>query len=103
MLQLGPTGSSRGWPRRNCLQANGLAPITRAFRPVPTPTPVTTGDANCDGQTDSRDAALILQVTAGLLSEMPCTDRIDLDRNGRIDSVDALLILQCSAGLRSCR
>jgi glucose/arabinose dehydrogenase len=71
--------------------------------PLPTPTPLTTDDANCDGYTDSRDAALALQFSAGLLSELPCRDRVDVDRNGRIDSVDVLLILQCSAGLRSCR
>jgi hypothetical protein len=52
--------------------------------------------------TDSKDAALVLQVTALLIGNVPCPAAADLDGNRRIDSVDALLILQCSAGLRAC-
>ena len=56
------------------------------------------GDVNCDGKTNSIDAALILQRVAGLVSSLPCDAEADVNGDG-IDSVDAALVLQFDAGL----
>ena len=66
--------------------------------PVPEPPPLL-GDADCNGQVDSRDALLVLQFEVGLLSSLPCPDLADVNRDGRIDSIDAGLIKQIDAGL----
>ena len=55
------------------------------------------GDANCDGELTSIDAALILQFTAGLLDGLACN--ADANSNGSVDAIDAALVLQFSAGL----
>jgi hypothetical protein len=57
-----------------------------------------TGDANCDFKVDSRDAALVLQVDAQLVDELPFPQAADANKDGRINSLDAALILQFSAG-----
>jgi len=57
------------------------------------------GDANCNGDVDAVDAALILQINAGLLDELSCESNADVNQNGAIDSIDAALILQFTAGL----
>ena len=56
------------------------------------------GDANCDGATNSIDATLLLQHIAGLLNAIPCEDQADVNGGG-IDSTDVTLILQFEAGL----
>jgi hypothetical protein len=55
------------------------------------------GDANCDFLVDSRDATLALQVTAALLSGVPC--HADADRDGDIDVFDARHILEFAAAI----
>ena len=50
------------------------------------------GDANCDGSVNSIDAALILQLHAGLIDEV-CGDA-DVNEDGTVNSIDALLIIQ---------
>jgi hypothetical protein len=71
--------------------------------PDPTPTPDApekkAGDANCDGEVDPIDAALVLQLDAGLVDSLPCEDNADHNHDGDINSLDAALILQKSAGL----
>jgi len=68
--------------------------------PSPTPTPASTiGDANCDGSTNSIDAALVLQKVAGLIGGVECPDLADVNDDGNIDAIDAALILQIDAGL----
>ncbi len=57
------------------------------------------GDANCNGTVNPIDAALILQINAGLLNALSCADNADVNRDGSIDPVDAALILQFSARL----
>ena len=77
---------------------------TRTATPTRTPTPTLTpfdraGDANCDGSINSIDAALVLQLTAGILTQMPCAGDPDANGDGDVTSIDAALILQYSAGL----
>lgn len=57
------------------------------------------GDANCDGNINAIDAALDLQLVAGLVSSLPCEANGDASANGVITAIDALLILQLDAGL----
>jgi glucose/arabinose dehydrogenase len=85
-----------------------LAPIAPAITPTPivgdtpTPTPTSlgpTGDADCSGDTDSIDAAIVLQLTAGLIASVGCPELADVDGDGDIDAIDAAIILQIVAGL----
>ena len=89
-----------------------LAPIPSAATqtpaagdtPIPTPTPTPTpvglsGDANCNGSTDSIDAALVLQLTAGLIARVGCPELADVNGDSEINPIDAALILQIDAGL----
>ncbi len=59
------------------------------------------GDVNCDGDVSSIDAALVLQLTAGVVSFLFCQEAADVDGDGNTTSVDAALILQFTAGLLS--
>jgi hypothetical protein len=61
--------------------------------------PFRNGDLNCNLRTDSVDAVLTLQYTAGLFSTLACPEAADINDDGRIDSLDASLILQFEAGL----
>ena len=65
-----------------------------------TVTPASTmGDVNCDDVVNAIDAALVLQLNAGLLGSVACAEGADVNGDGDITSVDAALILQFSAGL----
>ena len=77
---------------------------------VPTPTDVPAdppasepekkpGDADCDEDVDSIDAAHVLQFEAGLLAEIACSENADANHDGRVGPIDAAIILQTSAGL----
>ena len=58
------------------------------------------GDANCSGfPVDAIDAALVLQLGAGLLSGVRCALDADVNQDGVINALDAALILQHTAGL----
>lgn len=57
------------------------------------------GDANCNGSVNAIDAALILQISAGLLNVLSCEDNADANGNGTVDSIDAALVLQFVASL----
>lgn len=57
------------------------------------------GDVNCNGSVNSIDAALVLQLEAGLIDSLPCSANADMNNDGTINSLDAQLILQYSAGL----
>lgn len=57
------------------------------------------GDANCNGSVNAIDAALVLQIGAGLLDVLSCEANADVNGNGTIDSIDAALVLQFVAGL----
>ena len=51
-------------------------------------------DVNCDGATNTIDALLVLQFSAGFITQLPCADRGDVNNDGRIDPIDAAIILQ---------
>lgn len=72
---------------------------TPTHTPTSTPTPVLVGDTSCDGRVDPTDAALILQLGAGLIGALPCPGGGDADGNGVTNIVDATVILQFSAGM----
>ena len=57
------------------------------------------GDVNCDGVTNSIDAALVLRHTAALIGTLDCAQGADVNTDGFIDSIDAALILQFEAGI----
>lgn len=57
------------------------------------------GDATCDGNTDSIDAAVVLQFNAGLFQSLLCAHAADVNWDAAPDAIDAALILQFNAGL----
>ncbi|MCH8066562.1 MAG: dockerin type I repeat-containing protein, partial [Chloroflexi bacterium] len=63
--------------------------------------PPLVGDVNCDGEVSSIDAALILQLTAGVVSFLFCEEFGDVNGDGETTSIDAAIILQFTAGLLS--
>jgi hypothetical protein len=76
---------------------------TPTAKPMPTPTPppheFLPGDVDCDGDVDTIDAVLILQLEAGLLHELPCLKNADVNDDGQVNVLDATLVLQIVAGL----
>ena len=80
-------------------------PPTETPSPTPTNPPTPTlnrfviGDANCDGAVDAKDASLVLQLEAGLISALACRDSADVNGDGLVNSLDAVLILQFEARL----
>lgn len=75
-----------------------VPPTATSAPPSPTPAGVI-GDVDCNGSIDSIDAALVLQLTAGLVGSLSCEENADANEDGRVDSIDAALILQLTAGL----
>jgi len=63
------------------------------------PPPTFLGDTNCDGLRNAIDAALVLQLGAGLVDSLACQQNADVNEDGHINSIDAALILQFGAGL----
>ncbi len=57
------------------------------------------GDTDCDGLVNSIDAALILQLSAGLIASLACPAGADVNLDGATNAIDAALVLQFSAGL----
>ncbi|MCH7580215.1 MAG: dockerin type I repeat-containing protein [Chloroflexi bacterium] len=89
-----------------CTAATPTNTATNTPTPTPSasPTPMRTplsvaGGVDCEGTTNSIDAALILQHNAGLVGSLACQSAGDVNHDGRIDAVDAALILQYVAGL----
>jgi len=57
------------------------------------------GDVDCNGRTDSVDAALVLQYDAGLIDSFRCPQAADVNGDGSANGLDAVLILELEAGL----
>lgn len=77
--------------------------VTRTFTPTPgprTPTPTggSEGDVDCNGRVTAVDAALILQLDAGIIRALRCPENGDVSDDGSTNSIDALFILQFVAG-----
>jgi len=80
--------------------SQGPPPTPTRTPAPPTPTPQgLTGDANCDHNVNSIDAAVVLQYVAGLVGTLPCLGLADANRNGSVNSIDSAVILQYVAGL----
>lgn len=77
----------------------GVIRVLEAEATPTVPPPDSTGDVNCNGSIDSIDAALVLQLVAGLIGTLPCQENADANADGTTNSIDAALILQYSAGL----
>ena len=75
------------------------APPGSTPEPPPTDTGPASGDVNCDGRTSAIDAALILQLSAGLVSTLPCLDQGDILDDDVVNALDAAIILQIAARL----
>ena len=56
------------------------------------------GDVNDDGSVNAVDAALILQLSAGIVSSLDNEASGDVNDDGSVNAVDASLILQMVAG-----
>ena len=77
-----------------------VAPTNTATTAPPTATtPGLLGDVNCNQAVDAIDAALLLQLIAGLLSSLDCEADADVNLDGNSNSIDVALILQFIAGL----
>lgn len=72
---------------------------TATAAPTATPPNAGLGDVNCDGNVNSIDAALVLQLTAGLITAVRCYGNTDVNADGTLNAIDAALILQFEAGL----
>lgn len=83
--------------------AAGAGTRPAAAGPNPTP-PKIVGDVNDDGDVDSVDAALILQVVAGIITEgfLANAPSGDVNGDGDLNAIDAQIILQYEAGLLCC-
>lgn len=73
------------------------------LRPSPTTVlglaPKLPGSADCDASVNSVDAALILQLSADLVTSLPCMANADVNADATINALDAALVLQYDAGL----
>lgn len=54
---------------------------------------------NGDGRVNAVDSALILQLVAGLIDDLPYENNADVNLDGEINPVDSALILQFTANL----
>lgn len=85
-------GNGSGQLGADCCRDQGAPVTVERLREKPI------GDADCDGETTSLDAALVLQLVARLVDSLQCQEFADLNDDGFIDPRDALLILQMVAG-----
>lgn len=102
------TSTSGATPTNTTVPPPGATPTNTTIAPTATrtATPVTPvtpkpplGDVNGDGLVNSVDAALLLQLEAGLIDSVRYMNNADVNEDGDINSVDAQLILQFEADL----
>ncbi|MDP3768597.1 MAG: dockerin type I repeat-containing protein, partial [Dehalococcoidia bacterium] len=94
------TGTPTSTPPSGPTPSPTTEPPATPTAPQPTATPaVQTGDASCDGNVNSIDASLLLQVTAALVAALPCPEGADVNEDGVANALDAALILPYDAGL----
>jgi hypothetical protein len=94
---LSPTVTPSSTPQPSATPTNTPSPS-----PTATPTPQrVAGDVNCHGRVDAIDAALVLQLSAGLIGALSCEQNGDVNHDSSVDAIDAALILQYVAGLVS--
>jgi hypothetical protein len=65
---------------------------------TPTPGNSSAGDVDCNGHVTAVDAALILQLDAGIIHALRCPANGDVSDDGSTNAIDALFILQFVAG-----
>ncbi len=103
----GPTSTPTETPTPTATSTpTDTATPTATSTPTDTATPTATptlarqfGDVSCDHSVNSIDAAFVLQLSAGLLGALPCSQNGDVNRDGQTNALDAALILQFSADL----
>jgi hypothetical protein len=88
----GPTATPGG------ATSTPTATLPSVATPTATPPAKALGDVNDDGNVNSIDAQLVLQLTAGLLDELLNPESADVNEDGDINSIDSQLILQFEAG-----
>jgi hypothetical protein len=54
---------------------------------------------NGDGRVNAVDSALILQLVAGLIDDLPYMNNADVNLDGFVNAIDSALILQFTAGI----
>jgi hypothetical protein len=92
-----PTNTPGG-PTNTPMPTSTTAPTNT---PMPTVAAKACGDVNDDGNVNSIDATILLQLKAGLIEpeDVANLDSGDVNNDGDITSVDAALVLQLEAGL----
>ena len=93
----GPLPTTAFTPTSTVAQGSPTTPTVTAT--LATSPSLGRGDVNCDQNVNSIDAALVLQLIAGLLSALDCEDDADVNQNGVVDSIDVAIMLQFIAGL----
>jgi hypothetical protein len=94
-IQPTPTVTRTFTPARTITRTPSRTP-TRTR--TPTPGNSSAGDVDCNGRVTAVDAALILQLDAGIIRALRCPANGDVSDDGSTNSIDALFILQFVAG-----
>lgn len=86
-------------PLGESIDTNGVGGDVNVNGPACQGSGLLLGDANCNGEVNAIDAAIVLQINAGLVRAPSCAENADVNQDGSIDAIDAALILQWVAGL----
>jgi alpha-tubulin suppressor-like RCC1 family protein len=96
-----PTATATPTATRTPTRTATLAPPTNTPTRTPTATvsPGVCGDVNGDGEVNSLDASLVLQLDAGRVDSLEGEESGDVNGDGEVNSIDAAIILQFDAAL----